>query len=73
MQDETCDKGLGKMTLRKCPTCGKMHDLILKNTVTNERVEEFDKCYDCLMSGCSFKPVIEHIYLTEEDYEKEKR
>ena len=36
---------------RKCVECGKTHDTILENTMTGERIEEIDKCKDCLMAG----------------------
>lgn len=39
---------------RKCIQCGKMHDTIVEDTRTGERLSEIDKCKDCLMSGCSF-------------------
>jgi hypothetical protein len=34
--------------LRKCVQCGKIHDLIVENTRTGERIKEIDKCKDCL-------------------------
>ena len=40
---------------RKCIECGKMHDTIVEDMRTGERIKEIDKCKDCLMSGCSFK------------------
>jgi hypothetical protein len=36
---------------RKCVQCGKTHDTIVENTMTGERIEEIDKCKDCLMFG----------------------
>lgn len=36
---------------RKCILCGKMHDTIVENTMTGERIEELVKCYRCLMEG----------------------
>ncbi len=54
------------MTSRPCIKCGKLHDLILKNTLTNERISEFESCYDCLMLGCSFISINEVVHLTAE-------
>jgi hypothetical protein len=36
---------------RKCIECGKINDTIVENTMTGERIEEIDKCKDCLMFG----------------------
>lgn len=35
---------------RKCVQCGKVHDTIVENTVTGERLSEIDKCMHCLFS-----------------------
>jgi hypothetical protein len=43
--------------MRKCTICGKMHDLILENTKTGERIEEMENCYQCSMEKW-FKPKI---------------
>lgn len=37
---------------RKCIDCGKTHDTIVEDMRTGERLEEIDKCKDCL-----FKPL----------------
>ncbi len=37
---------------RKCIECGKNHDTIVENTMTGERIEEIDKCKDCLFKNC---------------------
>ena len=34
---------------RKCIECGKNHDTIIENMKTGERVEEMQKCKDCLL------------------------
>jgi|SRR6185312_4481974 len=39
---------------RKCIQCAKMHDTIVEDTRTGERLSEIDKCKDCLMSVCKF-------------------
>lgn len=31
-----------------------MHDTIIEDTVTQERLEELEKCQECLLSECSF-------------------
>lgn len=36
---------------KKCFECGKMHDTIIEDMRTGERLEELDKCKDCLMFG----------------------
>lgn len=33
---------------RKCIECGKMHDSIVEDMRTGERLSEIDKCKDCL-------------------------
>lgn len=33
---------------RKCIECGKTHDTIVENMQTGERLEELEKCKDCL-------------------------
>ena len=33
---------------RKCIECGKIHDTIVEDIRTGERVSEIDKCKDCL-------------------------
>lgn len=35
---------------RKCIECGKMHDTIVENMTTGNRIEEIQKCKDCLFS-----------------------
>lgn len=37
---------------RKCIECGKIHDTIVENRMTGERVEEIEKCKDCLFKNC---------------------
>ena len=37
---------------RKCIECGKMHDTIVEDTRTGERLSEIDKCKDCLFKNC---------------------
>jgi hypothetical protein len=37
---------------RKCIECGKVHDIIVENTMTGERIEEVEKCKDCLFKNC---------------------
>lgn len=39
---------------RKCIACGKIHDCIVENMMTGERIEEIDKCKDCLMAGAKW-------------------
>lgn len=36
---------------RKCIECGTIHDCIVENTMTGERIEELSKCKDCFMLG----------------------
>jgi hypothetical protein len=36
---------------RKCLECGKTHDTIVENTMTGERLEELNKCKDCMLFG----------------------
>lgn len=36
---------------RKCIECGKMHDTIVEDTRTGERIKEIDKCKDCFIWG----------------------
>ncbi len=38
--------------LRKCIECENIHDCIIENTMTGERIEEIDKCKDCLFKNC---------------------
>lgn len=33
---------------RKCATCGKMHDSIIEYRRTGEKVEEIERCPNCL-------------------------
>ncbi len=40
---------------RKCIKCGIMHDTIVENMRTGERLEELKKCHDCIMSECTFR------------------
>jgi hypothetical protein len=35
---------------RKCESCGKIHDLIVENWMTGERIEELSKCRDCFFA-----------------------
>ncbi len=51
---------------RKCIECGKMHDTIVENTRTGERLSEIEKCKDCLMSGCIFNWRTDQIQLNSE-------
>lgn len=42
---------------RKCVECGKIHDTIVENTMTGERIKEIHKCKDCFFqwggaTGC---------------------
>ncbi len=37
---------------RKCFTCQKIHDCIVENTMTGERIEELKDCKDCIMGRC---------------------
>lgn len=37
---------------RKCIECGKTHDTIVEDIRTGERIEEIDKCRDCLFKDC---------------------
>lgn len=39
---------------RRCLACNEMHDSIVENTMTGERIEELEKCIDCLMQGCRY-------------------
>lgn len=41
----------GPRNPRKCVNCGKVHDCIVENSYTGERLTEIDKCKDCLMWG----------------------
>ena len=50
---------------RKCIECGKMHDTVVQNSYTGEREEELDKCYQCIMSKCTFNPIKTHITLED--------
>lgn len=36
---------------RRCVACNKLHDCIIENTMTGERLEELDKCKDCTIWG----------------------
>ena len=36
---------------RRCVTCNKLHDCIIENTMTGERVQEMKCCKDCIMEG----------------------
>lgn len=36
---------------RKCETCGKIHDCIIEDTMTGERIEELKNCKNCIMEG----------------------
>lgn len=40
---------------RRCVQCGKLHDTIVENMKTGERLEEIDKCKDCLFFGTVIK------------------
>lgn len=48
---------------RKCIECGNLHDTIVEDTMTGERLEEIDKCQDCLMSACKFNWLTEQVEL----------
>lgn len=41
---------------RKCVKCGKMHDTIVEDTSTGERLIKIDKCKDCLIYGIIIEP-----------------
>lgn len=41
---------------RKCIQCGKMHDTIVENTMTGERLSQIEKCKDCLIFGTVIQP-----------------
>jgi hypothetical protein len=43
---------------RKCEECGKMHDCIIEDMRTGERLEELSKCKNCL-----FKPILARMRL----------
>lgn len=51
---------------RKCIECGKMHDTIVEDTRTGERLSEIEKCKDCLMSGCIFNWRTDQVQLRSE-------
>lgn len=51
---------------RKCFQCGKMHDTIVENTWTGERLSELEKCRDCIMSACSFNWRTDQVELKSE-------
>ena len=36
---------------RRCEQCNKVHDCIIENTMTGERIEELKMCKDCIMEG----------------------
>lgn len=36
---------------RKCPQCGKIHDTIVEDKQTGERLSEIEKCYDCFIES----------------------
>jgi hypothetical protein len=50
---------------RKCIECGKMHDTVVQNNYTGERLKELDKCRDCIMSKCAFNPIKTQITLQD--------
>ncbi len=50
---------------RKCIECGKMHDTVIQNNFTGERLNELETCRDCIMSKCSFNPIKTHITLED--------
>lgn len=37
---------------RKCVECGKTHDTIVEDMRTGDRIQEIDKCKDCLFKNC---------------------
>lgn len=39
---------------RHCIKCGKIHDTIIEDTTTKERLEELEKCHSCILNECSF-------------------
>ncbi len=51
---------------RTCVVCGSIHDTIVEDTRTGERLEEIDKCHDCLMSGFNFKWQTDQVELKSE-------
>lgn len=51
---------------RKCIECGKIHDTIVEDTMTGERLSEIEKCKDCLMSGCLFNLRTDQVELQSE-------
>jgi hypothetical protein len=53
---------------RKCIECGKMHDTVVQDNYTGERIEELDKCIDCIMSKCTFNPIKTLITLDDLSY-----
>lgn len=55
---------------RKCTKCGKMHDMIVEDTKTGERLNEIEKCKDCLMGSSSFNFHTHQLQLKAEDIEK---
>lgn len=36
---------------RRCESCGKLHDCIVEDMRTREKIEEISKCKDCLLFG----------------------
>ena len=37
---------------RKCAECGTIHDTIVEDMKTGARIEEINKCKDCLFKNC---------------------
>lgn len=48
---------------RKCIKCGKLHDTVIEDTATKERLEELEKCQSCILSECSFDWLTDQIEL----------
>lgn len=52
---------------RKCVECGKTHDTIVEDTMTGERLEEIQKCRDCIFKKCFFEWGRTARYMTSEE------
>jgi hypothetical protein len=48
---------------RKCIQCDKLHDTIVEDMQTGNRLEELEKCRDCMMISCFFNPIQDHSIL----------
>lgn len=62
---------LEEVKSRPCVTCGKIHGMHIHYRDTDE-CRLIDQCYDCLLSGISFKQIHldENIDLTIEEMKK---